>query len=463
MTTIPSHIEPLNPSTQQRWLYSLANLGNTIPYQMASFILFFYTDVKRLPVALAASVMFAYSIWDAVNNPIMGYISDRTKTRWGRRIPYLRFGVIPYALSFILVWLAPYDGAEQTTALLLYMILIPFLWEGLGTMISTAYYSLLPEMFSSYAERTKVAVSMNIIQVVGLFIGLAGTPLLADMIGWGWTASIFAVIVIGAFYVGLRGMFERRRSVEAEAVPILQALKATFINRSFISVVASQTFRFVGTGTLTAGVLFYVKYSLGLGEAFGSVILGVAFAVTALTLELWRRWIANRFEARTTLMIANAVMAVSVIPLAFAQNELTASISAAGLGLGLAGLILMGDVIVADVIDEDEVNTGQRREGMYFGMSKFIMTLSGSIVALWFGWISSAYGYDSQLAVQPESVNTGFRVFMTIPVIVSSILAIIALFFYPLHGERLQAVKFTLAARSSNPVSQATNDEPEYP
>jgi len=455
MDTISTRTEPLNPSARQRWLYSLANMGNTIPYQMASFILFFYTDVKRLPAALAASVMFTYSIWDAVNNPIMGYISDRTKTRWGRRIPYLRFGVIPYALSFIFVWLAPFDGVEQTTALLLYMILVPFLWEGLGTMVSTAYYSLLPEMFSSYSERTKVAVSMNIIQVIGLFIGLAGTPLLADMIGWGWTAGIFAVIVIVVFYIGLGGMFERRKSVEAKAVPILQALKATFINRSFISVVISQTFRFVGTGTLTAGVLFYVKYSLNLGEAFGSVILGVAFIVTALTLEPWRRLVANRFEARTTLMIANGVMAVSVIPLAFAQDEITAALSAAGLGLGLAGLILMGDVIVADVIDEDEVNTGQRREGMYFGMSKFIMTLSGSIVALWFGWISSVYGYDSTQAIQPETVNAGFRVFMTAPVIISSILAIVTLFFYPLHGERLKAVKETLAARHAGEAAES--------
>ena len=454
MSTLVTTQEQAEPTTRQRWLYSLANMGNTIPYQMASFILFFYTDIRRLPAALAASVMFAYSIWDAVNNPIMGYISDRTKTRWGRRIPYLRFGVAPYALSMILIWLAPFDGVEQTTALLLYMIFVPFIWEGLGTVISTAYYSLLPEMFQSYESRTKVAVSMNIIQVIGLFIGLAGTPILTDLIGWPLTATIFAVIVIVVYYIGMAGMFERRRSVEAEVVPFLDALKATFINRSFIAVVVSQTFRFVGTGTLTAGVLFYVKYSLGQGESFGSVILGVAFIVSAFTLELWRRFIANRYEARTTLILANAVMAVSVIPLGFAQNAVSAAIASAGLGLGLAGLILMGDVIVADVIDEDEVKTGQRREGMYFGMSKFIMTLSGSIVALWFGWITAAYGYDSALEVQAASVGAGFRVFMTVPVIVSSILAILALLFYPLHGERLKEVKEILTKRRQRPEGE---------
>jgi len=444
MTTLET-TEPISPTTKQRWLYSIANLGHVIPAQMVGFVLFFFTDVKRLPVAIASAVMFAYSIWDAVNNPIMGYISDRTKSRWGRRIPYIRFGAIPFALSLILIWLAPYDGVEETRALMLYMIFVPFLWEGLGTMTTTAYYSLLPEMFITYEDRTKVAVSMNIIQVIGLFIGMAGTPVLTDMLGWWQTAAIFALFTIATYYIGLPGMFERQSSLRAENVPFIEALKATFINRSFISVVVSQTFRFVGTGTLTTGVLFYVKYSLDAGESFGSVILGVAFVISALTLELWRRLIANRLEARNTLIVANAVMALSVIPLGFASNTATAAIAAAGLGLGLSGLILMGDVIVADIIDEDEVKTGQRREGMYFGMSKFIMKLSGSIVALWFGWIAPAYGYDSALDIQPDTVAAGFRVFMTVPVIVSSIFAIIALFFYPLYGERLREVKKTLA------------------
>ena len=379
----------------------------------------------------------------------MGYVSDRTRSRWGRRIPYLKFGAIPFALSLILIWLAPFDGVEQTTALMLYMIFVPFLWEGLGTMTTTVYFALLPEMFNNYEERTKVAVSMNVVLVVGLFIGMAGTPILTDLIGWVPTAAIFAAISIAAYYIGLPGMFERQSSVDAPSVPLGEALKATFINRSFISVVISQTFRFVGTGTLTTGVLFYVKYSLGESEGFGSVILGVAFIVSALTLELWRRFIANRYEARATLIIANAVMGVSVIPLGFAANSVTAAIASAGLGLGLAGLILMGDVIVADVIDEDEMKTGQRREGMYFGMSKFIMKLSGSIVALWFGWIAPAFGYDSALDIQPESVGAGFRVFMTVPVIVSSILAILALLFYPLYGDYLKEIKETLAARKA--------------
>jgi len=250
--------------------------------------------------------------------------------------------------------------------------------------------------------------------------------------------------------VGLRGMFEHPESVHAESVPLGEALKATFLNRSFVTVVLAQTFRFVGTDALASGVAFYTKYTLQVDEWVTSAILGIAFVTAAVALWFWRRFVAMRFDSRTTLILANVVMAISVIPLALAQNEMQAIVGAAGIGLGLAGLILMGDVIVADVIDEDETRTGQRREGMYFGMSKFIMTLAGTIVAILFGWITTTYGYNETLDVaqQAPTVALGFRVFLAGPVIGGSVLAVICLLLYPLHGERLRQVKAALAAKA---------------
>jgi GPH family glycoside/pentoside/hexuronide:cation symporter len=437
-------------TSKQRWLYSIANLGNTIPSQaVGAFMLFYYTDIKHLSAAWAATAMFVYAIYDAANNPILGYLSDRTKTRWGRRIPYIMFGAAPYALVFALLWMAPFDGISQPIALLIYFVVVSWLWEGLSTAVSTGYYSLLPEMFITYAERTDVAVRMNVIQVVGLLTGVAAPPLLYSHLGWPAMGIIFAIIVVIAIYTGLQGMFERPSSTAAQAVPLEAALKATFINKSFVTVVIAQTLRFFGTNALLAGVAFYTKYSIQADDYLTSVILGVAFVSAGVTLWFWRQFIAQRFEARTTLMIANGVMAVAVMPLALAQTTAGVVIASFLIGVGLAGLILMGDVIVADVIDEDELKTGQRREGMYFGMSKFIITLSSSLVAAVFGWITSAYGYDSTLAVQPDTVGAGFRVFMSVPVIVGSVLAIVTLFFYPLYGERLQAVKDALAAKES--------------
>jgi GPH family glycoside/pentoside/hexuronide:cation symporter len=436
---------------KQRWLYSIANLGNTIPSQaVGAFMLFYYTDFRHLPAAWTATAMFVYAIYDALNNPVLGYLSDRTKTRWGRRIPYIMFGAAPYALVFSLLWMAPFDGISQPIPLLIYFVVVSWLWEGLSTAVSTGYYSLLPEMFTTYAERTDVAVRMNIVQVVGLIIGVATPPLLYSSLGWPVMGVIFAAITVAAIYIGLRGMFERPSSTAARAVPLLPALQATFVNRSFVTVVIAQTFRFFGTNALLAGAAFYTKYSMQADDSLTSIILAVAFVSAGVTLWFWRRFVAQRFEARTTLMIANGVMALAVIPLALAQTTAGVVVGSFLVGVGLAGLILMGDVIVADVIDEDEVRTGQRREGMYFGMSKFIITLSSSLVALVFGWIAAAYGYDSVLTVQPETVGVGFRVFVSLPVIAGSVLAIVTLFFYPLYGERLQAVKQALAAKAEN-------------
>ncbi|MBN1582526.1 MAG: MFS transporter [Anaerolineae bacterium] len=436
----------------QRWLYSIANLGNTIPSQAVSaFMLFFYTDVRHLPAEWAATAMFVYAIYDALNNPVLGYLSDRTKTRWGRRIPYIMFGAAPYAIVFALLWMTPFDGISRPVPLLIYFVVASWLWEGLSTAVSTGYYSLLPEMFTTYGERTDVAVRMNVVQVVGLLIGVAVPPLLYNSLGWPAMGLIFSAIVIAAVYTGLRGMFEHPESVAARSIPFGTALKATFVNRSFITVVIAQTFRFFGTNALLAGTAFYTKYSLKAGDTITSVILATAFVSAGIALWFWRRFVAQRFEARTTLMIANGVMALAVIPLALAQTTVGVVIASVLLGIGLAGLILMGDVIVADVIDEDEIKTGQRREGMYFGMSKFIITLSSSLVAVVFGWITAVYGYDSTLSVQPETVGTGFRIFMSVPVIVGSILAIVTLLFYPLHGERLRAVKAQLGRENKTP------------
>ncbi|MGD9316053.1 MAG: MFS transporter, partial [Anaerolineae bacterium] len=176
-------------------------------------------------------------------------------------------------------------------------------------------------------------------------------------------------------------------------------------------------------------------------------VLAAAFIAAGLALWPWRQWVANRTEPRTTLMLAYALMGLAVIPLGFVTSVVGAVLCAILIGIALAGLILMGDVIVADVVDEDEMKTGQHRAGMYFGMSSLIITLSGALVSVVFGLLMPAYGYDSSLATQPASVGTGFRIFMTVPSVIGSVLAVVALVFYPLHGARLREVKAFLRTK----------------
>ncbi len=444
--TLPAAVEAVTPAGV-RWRYALMNLGMVIPAQVSSFFFLYYVDHLKVEPVRFAALMSAFALYNAIDNPVIGYLSDRTRSRWGRRRPYLLFATLPTMLFLALLFNAPFDGVSSPGALLLYFGVLWVLWETTGTMMGSAYLSLLPEMFRSFAERTDVAVKMNVVQVVGLLIGLALPPVLAAQIGWGPMGLLFALIGAAAVYGGVGRTFEQPRS-ERSAQALGAALRATFTNRSFLTVVLAQTMRFVATGTLATGMGFFVKYSLRLdGGLNTTVLLATAFVTAGVFLWPWRQLVARRFGARTTLLLAFALCGVAVLPLLVIQTFEAALATTVLFGVGLAGLILMGDVIMGDVIDEDELRTGERREGSYYGLAGLITTLSSAVVAAAFGWVSARYGYDPKLSVQPDSVAQGFRLFMTVPPLIGSALAVGLMLLYPLHGRRLAEVQAALARR----------------
>lgn len=432
-------------SKRTRILYSLTSLGvATISEAISGIIAFYIVDVKNLPVTWYSTFWFFYTIYNALNNPALGYLSDRTRTRWGRRIPYILFGGLPYAVAFSLIFTAPFDGKSDPVGLLIYFGVMIVIWEGLYTAIATGYYGLLPEMFASYRERTDVAAKMNIFQTIALVLGAALPPLLADILGWSGMAVLLSVISVIAIYVGLPALFERPDLKTDTSFPFGAALRATFLNRSYLTAAGAQAMRFFATGSLQTGMLFYLKYSLKVDEGLATVILGIAFLVAMFSLYPWRNWVANQLDSRRTLMLANAVMILGIVPMGFSPNIYFTYAAAIVLGIGLGGLVLIGDVIMTEVVDEDEVKTGHQRAGMYFGMSGFLITLSGLLVSSVFGLLMPAFGYDTLLDVQPASVDLGFRIFLTVPTTIGFLLAIFLLWLYPLHGKYLSDIKETL-------------------
>jgi len=439
---------PQLTSNRQRWLYALAMLGIQIPIQVFNVsLLFFYTDVQRLPPSWSATALTIYTFYNALNNPLIGYLSDRTHTRWGRRLPYLRFGTLPWLIVFALLWLPPFNGNDQPVELLIYLVIGIVLYDGLGTAVSTAYNSLLPEMFTTYSERTDVAVRMNIFLTIALLTGVALPPILAQQLGWGTMGALFALLAIIPLYFGYQGMFERETAEITKGLSFFTALRTTFFNRGFVTMTIAQTMRFVTTNALSTGMIFYIKYSIGADPGQTSIILGTAFVVAALALLPWRILIANHFEPRTTTLLGYAATALAVLPMWFVDSISGAIAGAALIGVAFAGIFLMDNILISDIIDEDEINTGQRRAGMYFGINGLVVTLSNALVSIVFGIIATAYGYDTQLAIQPPSVAFGFRVFMTGLPFVGCLLAFLVLLAYPLHGARLAALKAQLAKR----------------
>lgn len=447
-------------SRRTRVMYALMSLGIATPAEaVAGIIAFYIVDVKNLPAPWYAAFWFFYTIYNAFNNPALGYLSDRTRTRWGRRLPYILFGGLPYAVVFALLFTVPFDGRDNPTGLLLYFGTAIVIWEGLYTAFATGYYGLLPEMFADYRERTDTAAKMNIFQTVALVLGAALPPLLAKILGWPGMASVLAVISVAAIYIGYPALFERKDLKTDTSFPFLKALRYTFLNRSYLTATFAQAMRFFATGTLQTGILFYLKYSLKVDEGLATVVLGIAFLTAMLSLYPWRNWVANKLDSRRTLMLANAVMILGIIPMGFSPNINFTYAAAVILGLGLGGLVLIGDVIMTEVVDEDEVKTGHQRAGMYFGMSGFIITLSGLLVSSVFGLMMPAFGYDTLLEAQPASVDMGFRIFLTVPTSIGFLLAIILLWQFPLHGRRLEEIRKALGEKKAAAAGARTTGE----
>ncbi len=435
-------------SRKTRLMYALMSLGVSTPVEtVIAFIMYFIVDIKNLPAAWFASFWAVYTLYNAFNNPALGYLSDRTRSRWGRRRPYVLFSGLPYVLTFILLFSVPFDGRDNPAALLLYFGFMIILWEGLYTALATGYYGLLPEMFGSYEERTDVAAQMNIFQTIGLILSSVVPPLLWNVFGWPGMALALGVLSLVPLYAGYRFLFERPDLITDTAFPFWQAMKHTFANRSFLTAAGAQTMRFVGTGVLQTGIPFYLKYSLKVSDSMFSVIFGIAFLVAMLSLYPWRNWVANKLDTRRTLMLANLCMIAGIVPLSFSPSLPFTLAAAVVIGVGVGGLVLMGDILIAEVIDEDEARTGHQRAGAYFGMSGFLITLSGLLTSSIFGLMLPAFGYDTLLEVQPPTVDLGFRLYLSIPTTLGFGLAIFLLWLYPLHGQRLTEVREKLAQK----------------
>ncbi len=427
------------------WRYSAMNLGMTISAQLSAFFTLYYVDVLKVSPQIWAGLLAVLAIYNAFDNPLIGHLSDRTRSRWGRRVAFLLFGSAPSLIGLAVLFWAPFNGLTNETATLVWFVVWWLVWETFGTAMGTGYLGLLPEMFTSFGARSRVAVRMNAFQVVGLLIGLAAPPALAGAIGWGPAVTIFAVIALIAVYQGVPALRENVPSTPAPS--LLSSVRHTFGNRSFLTVVLAQTMRFVCTGALTMGMGLYVKYSLDGDATITSLLLAMAFIVAGFALWPWRRFVADRWGARTTLLAAYAVVGIGAALLYVTPPGLWVYLVTALVGVGLSGMILMGDVIVADVIDEDEARTGERRAGAYYGLSGLITTLSGTVTALAFGLVATVYRYDPKLATQPATVATGFRVFMSAVPAAASAVAIVLLLAYPLYGTRLAEVRAQLAER----------------
>ena len=409
----------------------MLNFGIILSKQsVIAFLVFYYVDVKHLPASWGAVVFGLFSVLNALNSLLFGYISDRTRTRWGRRIPYLRFLVIPLCLIFALIWFAPFDGRIQKESLLVYFVIISTCWAGISVLYSTAYYALFSEMFPNFEERTDVNTLKGMLGISGLLLGVALPPILYSNLGWPWMGIIFAVILLIGFAFGSQNLFENHNEQETSQNNILHDLKETFSNRNFVLVAIQRTLWEFSATVLSGNAAFYIKYSLGESDGLTSIFLAVMFISAVPFLFVWKK-ITLRIKTRNSMILGSILNGFASLLLFFVKDITGALLVAVLIGFGVSNFFAIADTIVAEVIDEDTRKTGQRREGLIWGNIYFMAGFNMVLASLVFGLITTACGYDSSLALQPDSVGLGFRILIGICPLAAGLLSAVVLSFYP--------------------------------
>lgn len=432
--------------------YSFGSLGSAVLSQaFNTYILFFYVDTLKAPEIAIGNVMIVYGIWNAINDPLFGLISDRTRTRFGRRRPFIALGTLPLIIAFYLLWRPPFTGAEAGS-LIAYFALMVFLWDGLYTLVILNWTALFPEMFPSLTERSRVSAYRQMFGILGMVLGIALAPTIYGRWGWPAMGLLFAMIAGISIFASLLGSQERQASPVSPGEPgeqplgLVQSLRYTLGNRSFVFYVAGNFLIQLVFLILTAVLPFYTKYVLGLSDGQTSLLLGAIFAAAFVAMPFWSRYTIHK-GARQAMLVGTILFAIFLWGFWLASSLVTALVVGVLVGVGLAALMMLFDVLLADIIDEDEVKVGQRREGAYFGIQAFIFRLGISVEAVLVTRLLDASGYVPDAAAQPQAALVVMRLLLSAIPSVLLALAFAAVWFYPLHGEKLQAVRKALAER----------------
>jgi GPH family glycoside/pentoside/hexuronide:cation symporter len=366
---------------------------------MGFFLLYFLTDVARLTPAVAGTVLLINKIWDSFNDPIVGTLSDRIHTRWGRRRPWFLFGAIPFGVSFWLLFLVPPFG---DLGKFWYYLIVSLMLDTAFTAVNVPYTALTPELTNDYDERTSLNSYRFAFSIGGGLIAAVLHPVIVDAIkpvsgeqsGYAVSALVWAICATLPFFFAFWGTYERHTAEATPALPFLTGLKITFGNRAFRYVAGIFMLSWLVLQTVQTVIIYYLTYWLRKPDLTPLVILAVQSSAL-IWLFIWTR--VSRAVGKKGVYYRGMFFWIAVLIGLFAvQPEWPSWVPIVlGMlaGIGVATAYLVPWAMLPDVIELDELETGQRREGVFYGFFVLLQKLGLALNLFLIGQMLELTGY----------------------------------------------------------------------
>jgi GPH family glycoside/pentoside/hexuronide:cation symporter len=448
MTKIKERLAPLT-----KLAYGVGDFGFAFA-DTAIGVLFaiFLTDVVGLRPSLAALAIFVGKSWDYVNDPIIGYIVDRTRTRWGRRRPYLLFGFIPFGLVFALLWWRP--PFESQAALTAYYAVAFFLYDTVLTLVTTPFFALTPELTQDYDERTSLTSYRMAFSLLGglvafivplMVIGTMRPENTGRVFQMGWVFAIACSLPLLVTFFGTR---EREEYVHQEQPSLRESLKAAWNNRPFLFAAGIFLFTWTAVDIIQTMLLFFLKYRMGL-ESESDIVAGAVFITALIVLPFWV-WASLKTDKRKSYIYGMVFLSVVMMILIFLDPSLGFNyviVLAALAGVGVSAVHVLTWAMIPDAVEVDELQNGARHEGMFYALVSLFKKVASSIalptalLALdWSGFLSNA-------PQQPESAIWAIRILIGPVPSVLLLGGILFAIYYPLSRESHAETREQITAR----------------
>ncbi len=413
------------------------------------YLLYFYTDVVGISPILAGWIYALGIGWDAITDPFMGYLAERTKTKMGSYRPFIYYGSIPLALSFVLLfWVPPFEG----TVLFLFLILVNLIHRSCFTIVSVPYSSLTARITNDSNERTKLTTARMISASFGtLSMSALAFPLIAyfggadEAFGFLWLAITSGLISIALLSVTVYSVREKIDEIVTSNLPNFVSITKTVATNYPFWIVFGCILILGSTGVMfNKNLIYFVKYGLELHEYQG-LILGVSSGASFLSLPFWA-YLALKIGKRETWLISMTIAFIGLLlffyyPIA-SLNELLILLALIGVGNGAGGVLFWS--MLPDTVEYGEWKSGIRTESSLYGFMTFAQKSSIAVAALILGFLLSGIGFEPN-QIQSEETISGMKFMMSWIPICGIIISLVLMYFYPIstkfHGELLQRIK----------------------